>query len=208
MSELPQDDRAQGDDARWGLIRERLAEFERRIDEGFSPDPAEREARLLERTREWARSVEEARPDGLLEVLRFTLGEEVYAVESRHVAAVLPLPQFTPLPGTPPFVLGIVSVRGHIVSVLDLRVFFELPIDGLSDRNYLVILRGEEMEFGLLADRILGIEQLQRDGLQAGLANLTGIRASYLLGVTEDQKTVLDGARLLGDPALRIRDDD
>lgn len=202
------DDQVRDDSVRWSLIRERLAEFERRIEEGFAPDPAEHEARLRERTREWASGSGEEVPAERFEVLCFTLGEEVYAVESVHVSAVLPLPQFTPLPGTPPFVLGIVSVRGHIVSVLDLRVFFELPIEGLSDRNYLVILRCAEMEFGLLADRILGIEQLRRDGLQAALANLTGIRASYLLGVTTDQKTVLDGARLLGDPALRIRDDD
>jgi purine-binding chemotaxis protein CheW len=105
-------------------------------------------------------------------------------------------------------VLGIVNVRGHIVSVLDLRVFFELPIEGLSDKNYLVVLRNQDMEFGLLADRIRGIEQIPRDSLQAGLANLTGIRANYLLGVTAEQTTVLDGARLLGDPNLRVHADD
>jgi purine-binding chemotaxis protein CheW len=193
---------------RWAQLRERLAEFERRIDQEFSPDPGEHQERLQQRTREWARNVEETRPDSLIELLSFTLGEELYAIETLHVGAVLPLPHFTPLPGTPPFVLGIVNVRGHIVSVLDLRVFFELPIEGLSDKNYLVVLRNQDMEFGLLADRIRGIEQIPRDSLQAGLANLTGIRANYLLGVTAEQTTVLDGARLLGDPNLRVHADD
>jgi purine-binding chemotaxis protein CheW len=179
---------------RWAQLRKRLEDFERRIDQGFSADPEEHQERLLQRTREWSRSVEETPPDSLVELLSFTLGEELYAIESGHVGAVLPLPHFTPLPGTPPFVLGIVNVRGHIVSVLDLRVLFELPI--------------QEMEFGLLADRIRGIEQIPRDSLQAGLANLTGIRANYLLGVTAEQATVLDGARLLGDPNLRIHADD
>ena len=191
-------------DGRWTELHQRLAQFERRIEQGFAVDPEEHQERLLQRTREWARSIEEARPDSLVELLSFTLGEETYAIETGHVGAVLPLPHFTPLPGTPPFVLGIVNVRGHIVSVLDLRVFFELPIEGLSDKNYLVVLRNQEMEFGLLADRIRGIEQVPRDSLQTGLANLTGIRANYLLGVTPEQATVLDGARLLGDPSLRI----
>jgi purine-binding chemotaxis protein CheW len=193
---------------RWAQLRKRLEDFERRIDQGFSADPEEHQERLLQRTREWSCSVEETPPDSLVELLSFTLGEELYAIESGHVGAVLPLPHFTPLPGTPPFVLGIVNVRGHIVSVLDLRVLFELPIEGLSDKNYLVVLRNQEMEFGLLADRIRGIEQIPRDSLQAGLANLTGIRANYLLGVTAEQATVLDGARLLGDPNLRIHADD
>jgi purine-binding chemotaxis protein CheW len=87
-------------------------------------------------------------------------------------------------------------------------VFFELPIEGLSDKNYLVVLRNQDMEFGLLADRIRGIKQIPRDSLQAGLANLTGIRANYLLGVTAEQTTVLDGTRLLGDPNLRVHADD
>lgn len=192
----------------WGSVRQRLEALEQRIEQGFVGDPAEHEARLLERTQAWARRAQEENPGDLFEVLCFSLGEELYAVESGYVATVLPLPQFTPLPGTPPYVLGIVSVRGHIVSVLDLRVFFELPIEGLSDRNYLVVLRNQEMEFGLLADRIRGIEQMARTGLQAGLANLSGIRANYLLGISSEQTTVLDGARLLGDPSLRIHDED
>ncbi len=191
-------------DGRWELIRERLAEFERRIDAGFAIAPQEREARLQARTREWAQSVTQEDPDAWLEVLCFNLSDEVYAIETEHIASVLPLPQFTPLPNTPPFVLGIVNVRGHIVSVLDLRVFFELPISGLSDKNFLAIVQGPEMEFGLLIDRVQGIARIKRDSLQSGLANLSGVRASYLLGVTTEQWTVLDGARLLADPSLRI----
>ncbi|MFI8743811.1 chemotaxis protein CheW [Pseudomonas sp. NPDC077186] len=194
------------DDSAWVKLRERLAELENSLGRNGLGD--EHEELLLQRTRQWARSETQEDPGALLEVLRFTLGEELYAVESRHVATVMPLPQFTPLPGTPPFVLGIVSVRGHIVSVLDLRVLFELPIEGLSDRNYLVVLCGDDMEFGLLADQIRGIGQLPQSGLQPELANLKGIRADYLLGVTLDQTTVLDGARLLGDRNLRIRADD
>jgi purine-binding chemotaxis protein CheW len=189
---------------RWDLIRERLAEFERRIDAGFAIAPQEREARLQARTREWAKSVTQEDPDAWIEVLCFNLSDEVYAIETEHIASVLPLPQFTPLPNTPPFVLGIVNVRGHIVSVLDLRVFFELPISGLSDKNFLAIVQGPEMEFGLLIDRVQGIARIKRDSLQSGLANLSGVRASYLLGVTTEQWTVLDGARLLADPSLRI----
>ncbi|MGH8352982.1 MAG: chemotaxis protein CheW [Pseudomonas sp.] len=192
------------DGARWAQIRERLAEFERRIDSGFALAPEEREARLQTRTREWAATVAQEHPDAWLEVLSFNLSDEVYAIETEHVAEVLPLHQFTPLPNTPPFVLGIVNVRGHIISVLDLRVFFELPIGGLSDKNFLAILHGPDMEFGLLIDRVQGIAQIERATLQSGLANLTGVRASYLLGVTPEQWTVLDGARLLGDPSLRV----
>ncbi|WP_095598241.1 chemotaxis protein CheW [Pseudomonas sp. PIC25] len=195
------------DAAAWTRIRQSLDELERRIESGFALSAEEREQRLLARTREWARRPEQAMPDAFLEVLAFSLGGETYAVESRHVAEVLPLAQYTPLPGTPAYVLGIVNVRGRIVSVLDLRILFELPVSGLADKNFLVVLQDESMEFGLLVDRVLGIQPLEKATLQSGMASLTGVRASYLLGVTPTQWTVLDGARLLGDASLRVEID-
>ena len=192
------------DEQRWQRIHQRLAQFEQRLSSGFAIDAETRDARLQERTRQWAARVEEEQLEGWLEVLTFSLGDELYAIESEHVAEVLPLPQLTPLPGTPPHVLGIVNVRGHIVSLLDLRVLFELPSGGLFDKNFLAILRSPEMEFGLLIDRVQGMARIRREALQSELANLSGVRAAYLLGVTAEQCTVLDGARLLGDPSLRV----
>jgi purine-binding chemotaxis protein CheW len=196
------------DDARWTQVHERLAEFERRLLEGFAMAPEQWAARLRERTRQWACAEQVEAPEDELEVLTFSLGNELYAIGSEHVAQVLPLNQYTPLPGTPAYVLGIVNVRGRIVSVLDLRVLFELPIGGLAERSFLLILHSAEMEFGLLIDRILGIGKIQREALQKDVANLSGVRANYLLGVTCEQCTVLDGARLLGDPNLRVLADD
>ncbi|WP_043238375.1 chemotaxis protein CheW [Stutzerimonas azotifigens] len=195
---------SESDDQRWADMLRRLADFDRRLQGGFAPAAEERDQRLLERTRAWAVAPEAEQPDGWLEVLAFNLGGETYAVASEHVALVMPLSQYTPLPGTPPYVLGIVNVRGRIVSVLDLRVLFELPNEGLSDKNFLAILQGPEMEFGLLIDRVLGIRHIHRDALQKQVANLTGIRSAYLLGVTAGQWTVLDGARLLDDPGMRV----
>lgn len=196
------------DDARWAHLRERLAEFERRLLDGFAMAPEQWAARLRERTRQWACTEQAEAPQDQLEVLTFSLSNELYAIGSEHVAQVLPLNQYTPLPNTPAYVLGIVNVRGRIVSVLDLRVLFELPIGGLAERSFLLILHSAEMEFGLLIDRVLGVAQIHREALQGGPANLSGVRANYLLGVTSEQCTVLDGVRLLGDPNLRVLADD
>jgi purine-binding chemotaxis protein CheW len=205
MSEPMNDNRPSRDDSTdWAQLHERMAELERRLCDGFAVSPEERAARLLARSREWARLSEDQAAADEFEVLRFGISGELYAVASEHVAQVLPLSQYTPLPNTPAYVLGIVNVRGRIVSVLDLRVLFELPIGGLSERNFLLILQSPQMEFGILIDRVLGIAQIHRDSLQKAPANLTGVRAAYLLGVTAEQVTVLDGARLLSDPELPV----
>lgn len=189
---------------RWDQLRERLGALERSLGEGSDINASELSARLAARTRQWAGVVQPAELGEQLEVLSFSLSDERYAIGSEHVAQVLPLNQYTPLPNTPAHVLGIVNVRGRIVSVLDLRVLFELPHGSLSDRSFLLILHSQDMEFGLLIDRVLGVARISCASLQTDLANLDGVRARYLLGVTTEQCTVLDGARLLGDPDLRV----
>ena len=140
----------------------------------------------------------------LLEVLEFRLAQERYAVETAQVGEVCPLKDLTPLPGTPPFVLGIVNIRGRILAVFDLKKFFELPPQGLTDLHRIVIVRCGDLEFGLLADAIVGVRSIAVDSLQPSLPTLTGIRAEYLKGVTSDALVVLDLARLMADPKIIV----
>ncbi|HLA72521.1 MAG TPA: chemotaxis protein CheW, partial [Steroidobacteraceae bacterium] len=93
-----------------------------------------------------------AAPHGSLELLEFRLASERYAVETRHVVEVHPLRDLTPLPGTPPFIRGIVNLRGRILPVLDLKKFFDLPEQGVTDLHRIIVVRGIDLEFGLLAD--------------------------------------------------------
>lgn len=144
-------------------------------------------------------------PEAWLEVLEFTLAQERYAVETRYVREVYPLKDLTPLPGTSPWLLGIVNVRGHILSVLDLKKFFALPEPGLTDLHRIILVRGHDL--GLLADAIVGVRSIPADSLQPSLPTLTGVRSDYLKGVTADGLVALDLARILADPTLIIHDE-
>ena len=139
-----------------------------------------------------------------LELIEFLVADERYAVEACHVEAVHPLKEFTPLPGTPPFVLGIVNLRGRIVSVIDIRKFFELPDRGLNDLNKVIVLRERAMAFGILADRVEGSSRVARNRLQASLPTLGGIREQYLKGLTADRLVVLAADKLLSDPRIVV----
>src|SRR5713226_10401213 len=127
-----------------------------------------------------------------LEVLEFRLAQERYAIETRYVREVYPLRELTPLPCTPPFVLGIVNIRGRILPVLDLKKFFELPEQGLTDLHRIILVRGNDLELGLLADVIVGVRRVAADSLQPPLPTLIGIRADYLKGIGEERLVVLD----------------
>jgi purine-binding chemotaxis protein CheW len=143
----------------------------------------------------------------MLELLEFKLASERYALESRHVEEVHPLRELTPLPGTPPFILGIVNLRGRILPVLDLKKFFDLPERGLTDLHRIILVRGHGLELGLLADVIVGVRSVAAESLQPSLPTLTGIRADYLKGVSEERLVVLDLDRLLSDPKIIVHQD-
>lgn len=142
-----------------------------------------------------------------IEVVEFLLADERYALESTYIGEVYPLKDLTILPCTPPFVLGVINLRGKILSVIDLHTFFDLPNRGLSDLNKVIVLHDGAMEFGILADEIVAARWIPRNTLLASLPTLTEIRAEYLLGVTPERLVVLDGGRILADGRIIVHEE-
>jgi purine-binding chemotaxis protein CheW len=189
----------------WRAIRRRLEDAADALAKGNAPTGEEARAILRERAAALADvcQADEPEEEGIA-VLEFVLSGETYAIESSFIRQTFPLTGFTPLPCTPPFVMGITSVHGRIVSIVDLRKFFDLPAEGLSNLNRVIIVHDREMEFGILADRIVGIRSLPPEELQASLPTLTGIREEYLRGVTGDRLVLLDVAKILADRRLVV----
>ncbi len=116
---------------------------------------SEKKRILKERAEQLARRPEpreEARE--YIEVLEFRMASERYAIEVATVHGVVPLQQYAHVPCTPAFVFGIMNVRGRIVSLVDLRQFFNLPGTIVAPQTTVIILRNPAMEFGVLADAV------------------------------------------------------
>lgn len=161
-----------------------------------------------------ARALALARPpepehaaDASLQVLEFGLADERYAIETYRVREVYPLKNLTPLPCTPHFLRGIVNVRGRIVPVIDIKKFFDLSDKGITDLHRIILIAGNDLELGLLADTIVGVRSIETESLQAGLPILTGIGAEYLRGVTAERLVVLDPDRILMDPKIVVHEE-
>jgi len=139
-------------------------------------------------------------------VILFTLAAETYGIESAFVREVYPLRDFTALPGVPPYIFGIINVRGQILPVVDLKKFFNLPEKGLGDLNRVIILYNDQMEFGILADVVNGTKDIEPEDIVTVPATVTGIGEEYLKGVTKERLIVLNAARLLSDKNIVVND--
>jgi purine-binding chemotaxis protein CheW len=175
----------------------------------LAPSVEERRAILRTRARALAqeRHGDEDMPQSRLEVVEFLLAAEHYGIELKYICEIHALSEFTPLPGTPAFVLGLTNVRGKILSVIDIKKLFDLPERGLTDLNKVIVVRTHQMELGILADAVLGVRTIPLNQFQASLPTLTGIRAEYLKGITKDPLVVLDVAKILSDEKIVVNDD-
>jgi purine-binding chemotaxis protein CheW len=189
----------------WGPIHRLLERTAEVLAAGGVPTGEARLAVFKARARALAREPEPAAAaQELLEIVEFQLGAETYGIAAAAVREIFSLQGFTPLPGTPPFVLGIVNVRGQILSVIDLRKIFNLPEKGLGQLNRVIILRDERMEFGILADVIIGARAIPKETIQAPPATVAAVGAGYLLGVTGERVIILDAGKILGNERLVV----
>lgn len=191
----------------WDTIRRRLAAAQDALERSLTPDAEETQRILAARAERLRRATAStaAAADGI-EIVEFVLAHERYGFETRHVRDVHPLEQLTPVPCTPPFVLGIVSLRGEILSVIDIKKFFDLPERGLTDLDKVIVIEAGAMRCGVLADAIVGVRHVAGTDLATALPTLTDRRADYLAGVTPERTVVLDATKLLGDPRIVINE--
>lgn len=156
-----------------------------------------------------ARKLAQSRPDtnkngDTFSVVEFRIAHETYALGLQGIRIIHPLKELTFIPGTPDFIKGVINLRGEIISVIDLKVFFDLPDQGNTRLSQVIILTSDQMEFGILADEILGVGEILKNDIRSSLPTLTGIRADYLKGVTQNGVVVLDDEKLLSDEKMCI----
>lgn len=192
----------------WAELHCRLNASRSALERRLAPSPEERQKILHARARLLAArgKAEPASAHPPVEVVEFVLGPEHYGIESCHIREIHPLSEFTPLPCTPAFVLGLVNVRGQILSIIDIKKLFDLPEKGLTDLNKVIVVHANYMEVGILADTIVGVRSIALEELQPALPTLTGIRAEYLKGITKDPMVVLDVEKILSDETILVNE--
>ncbi|MGI8738086.1 MAG: chemotaxis protein CheW [Gammaproteobacteria bacterium] len=98
-------------------------------------------------------------------------------------------------------------MRGRITPVIDIKKFFDLSYMGLTDLHRIILVRGNGLELGLLADVIVGVRIIPVDSLQPSLPTHTGICDNYLKGMTAERLVVLDMDRILADPQILVHEE-
>jgi chemotaxis signal transduction protein len=158
---------------------------------------------LSERAQKLSQPAAKTRGIERVDVLKFRLAYQEYAIGMKYVREVVLTGGITPVPGAPEYISGICAIRGEIISLVDLRALFSISGRGLTDLNRVIVVTDGTMTFGILADYITGITTIPANLPVVLLPDADPETVPYLLGVVEGI-VVLDGRALLTDPRMLI----
>ncbi|MCC4274979.1 MULTISPECIES: chemotaxis protein CheW [Marinomonas] len=96
----------------------------------------------------------ESKKGELLQYLTFKLLDETYGINVMQIKEVLRYNEIAPVPGAQSYVLGIVNLRGNVVTVIDTRVRFSLPECTISDDTRIIIIEHDGEQIGMLVDAV------------------------------------------------------
>ncbi len=120
-------------------------------------------------------------------MVTFSLSGKDYAIDIMHVKEIAKAGRFTYVPNTLPFVLGVYNLRGDIIPILDLRLFFNIEVPPRQENKLenMLILNVDDQIFGLVVDKIDKVVGVQRSTVQPPHPLFGDINIKYIDGVVE-----------------------
>lgn len=144
-----------------------------------------------------------------VEYLAFRLGADTYAVPIGEIREILKLPPVTEVPRAPVDIVGVVSVRGLLVTVMSLRARLRLTAGDPSRKGRILLAMGAQEEvIGLYVDEVLQVYRLAESEIEVAATVLGGRLGDYIVGIGRPEGALLrllDLRPILGrtDPAAR-----
>jgi purine-binding chemotaxis protein CheW len=128
---------------------------------------------------------------GELHLATFRVGKLLTGIDIRHVVQISRVQEITPVPHAPTSVLGVINLRGEVVTEIDLGVLLGLsPIEITAEaRQVIVLVAGEPV--GLLVDRVADITVVRRETIDPRPENLNGCDARFFCGVYQQEAELL-----------------
>jgi len=130
--------------------------------------------------------------DSIIQLVTFHLDGEIYGIDVMQIQEVLRVTEIAPVPGAPPYVLGIFNLRGNVVTVIDTRGRFSLPPGEITDSTRIVIIESEKQVVGILVDGVAEVVELNTDSIDPAPNVGDDESSRYIQGVaTLDDKLLI-----------------
>lgn len=129
--------------------------------------------------------------DPVLQWVTFHLCGETYGVDVMKVQEVLRHTEIAPVPGAPAYVLGIINLRGNVVTVIDTRHRFGLEPGEMTDNTRIVVIEADKHVVGILVDSVAEVVYLRQSEIETAPNVGNEESAKFIQGVCHKNKELL-----------------
>ena len=129
--------------------------------------------------------------DPILQWVTFKLDNETYGINVMRVQEVLRYTEIAPVPGAPSYVLGIINLRGNVVTVIDTRQRFGLHSGEISDNTRIVIIEADKQVVGIMVDSVAEVVYLRQSEIETAPNVGNEQSAKFIQGVCNKNNELL-----------------
>ncbi len=129
--------------------------------------------------------------DEVLQWVTFQLEDETYGINVMQVREVLRYTEIAPVPGAPDYVLGIINLRGNVVTVIDTRSRFGLVSGDVTENTRIIVIESERQVVGILVDSVAEVVYLRSSEIDITPSVGTEESAKFIQGVSNREGRLL-----------------
>ncbi|NJD57635.1 MAG: purine-binding chemotaxis protein CheW [Nitrospirae bacterium] len=119
----------------------------------------------------------------------FNISDDVFGIDISRVLEILRVQKIFSIPGLPGFLTGVMSVRGAVIPVIDLRLRFGMKPSGKKER--IILVRYGEEKIGFLVDEIREILMLEPEDIRPSPSLFKGFKTEYLTGLGKKGEQII-----------------
>lgn len=134
--------------------------------------------------------------------LTFVLNKEEFGIEIRYVTEIIGIQSITGVPDMPPYIKGVINLRGKVIPVMDVRLRFGMEERAYDDRTCIVVICINEQSVGLIVDRVSEVLDIPKTNVEPPPKGGRGENSRFIQGmgkVGDQVKILLNANQLLFD---------
>ncbi|MBU2514580.1 chemotaxis protein CheW [bacterium] len=115
--------------------------------------------------------------------LSFHVGRESYGIEIKHVKEIIVMQEITEVPDMPESFIGVINLRGKVISIIDFRKFFKMEAREYDNRTSIIVVEIGEVPVGVVVDTVSEVFDIPEENIDPPPRTHSGISSKYIKGI-------------------------
>jgi purine-binding chemotaxis protein CheW len=127
----------------------------------------------------------------IMQLVSFILDDVEYGIDILSVHEIMRMPNIARLPNTPPFIKGVINLRGNVIPVVDVRERFGFPVAKITDLTRIIVIESMEKLVGLLVDNVHQVVRLPESNIDPPAELVEGVSEVFIKGIGRLNKRLI-----------------